>query len=51
MKELSPELLGIIKKKEKATTELKEARNHLPENLFDTVCSMLNRRMQRYLWK
>lgn len=44
MPEKLPEsLLNLIKTGEKITTELKTAKSVLPENLFDSVCSMLNR--------
>lgn len=37
------ELLKIIMKKEKVTTEFKKAKDKLPESLFESICSMLNR--------
>ena len=43
MEKLNNTLLEIIKKKEKTTTEFKEAKNKLPSNLFETICAMLNR--------
>ena len=42
MEKLNNTLLEIIKKKEKTTTEFKEAKNKLPSNLFETICAMLN---------
>ena len=43
MEKLSKNLLEIIQKREKETTELKEATYQLPNSLFETVCAMLNR--------
>ena len=43
MEKLSQNLLEIINKKEKETTEFKKAEYNLPDNLFETVCAMLNR--------
>ena len=43
MEKLSQHLLEIINKKEKETTEFKKAEYCLPDNLFESVCSMLNR--------
>lgn len=37
------ELLNIIKIKESVTTEFKRAKDKLPDCLFESVCSMLNR--------
>ena len=36
-------LLNLIKNGECSTVEFKTAKKKLPENLFETVCSMLNR--------
>ena len=43
MEKLNNNLLDIIRKKENTTTEFKKARNKLPDNLFETICAMLNR--------
>ena len=43
MEKLSQNLLEIINKKEKETTEFKKAEYNLPDNLFETICAMLNR--------
>ena len=43
MEKLNNSLLNIIRKKEKTTTEFKKAQNKLPDNLFETICAMLNR--------
>ena len=43
MEKLSQNLLEIINKKEKKTTEFKKAEYNLPDNLFETICAMLNR--------
>ncbi len=43
MEKITQELLEIINKKEKATTEFKESKNELPKSLFETICAMLNR--------
>ena len=43
MEKINNSLLDIIKKKEKTTTEFKKAKNKLPDNLFETICAMLNR--------
>lgn len=43
MEELSKKLLEIISKKEKETTEFKKAEYSLPDNLFESICAMLNR--------
>lgn len=43
MEKLNDSLLEIIKKKEKTTTEFKKAKSKLPDNLFETICAMLNR--------
>lgn len=43
MEELSKTLLEIIGKKEKETTEFKKAEYNLPDNLFESICAMLNR--------
>lgn len=40
---INEELLNIIKAGEGITTEFKEATNKLSKNLFETVCSFLNR--------
>ena len=43
MEKLSQNLLEILNKKEKETTEFKKAEYNLPDNLFETICAMLNR--------
>ena len=44
MKELIPNNLSqIIKNGESITVEFKEAKKKLPESLFESICSMLNR--------
>lgn len=43
MGRLSQKLLGIISKMEKETTEFKKAEYNLPDNLFESICAMLNR--------
>ena len=43
IEELSNHLLQFIKSEESTTIEFKEAKKNLPSNLFETVCSMLNR--------
>lgn len=43
MEKLSQKLLEIISKKEKETTEFKKAEYNLPDNLFESICAMLNR--------
>ena len=40
---LPESFMKIIKNGECSTVEFKTAKKHLPENLFETVCSMLNR--------
>ena len=45
MEELSKTLLEIIGKKEKETTEFKKAEYNLPDNLFESICAMLNRKV------
>ena len=40
---LSSNLLSIINECESTTVEFKEAKGKLPSNLFETICSMLNR--------
>ena len=40
---LSSHLLQFIQSGESTTIEFKEAKKNLPSNLFETVCSMLNR--------
>lgn len=40
--QISENLLNIIKNGECSTVEFKTAKKKLPENLFETVCSMLN---------
>ena len=41
--ELSSHLLKFISAGESTTVEFKEAKKNLPNNLFETICSMLNR--------
>lgn len=36
-------LLNIIKYGESSSVEFKEAKKSLPSNLFESICSMLNR--------
>lgn len=43
MENIPQSLINIINQKEKATTEFKKGENNLPENLFETICAMLNR--------
>ena len=43
MENIPQNLINIINQKEKATTEFKKGENKLPENLFETICAMLNR--------
>lgn len=43
IEKLNDNLLEIIKKREKTTTEFKRARNKLPDSLFESICAMLNR--------
>lgn len=43
MKKNYNDLLNIIKEKESVTVEFKKAKDTLPDSLFETVCSMLNR--------
>ena len=43
IQELPKELLKIIKSGENAQVEFKKASNKIPDNLFDTICAMLNR--------
>lgn len=43
LEELSNQLLQFIQSGESTTVEFKEAKKKLPSNLFETVCSMLNR--------
>ena len=41
--ELTENLLKIIANGEGTTIEFKEAKNNLPNTLFETICAMLNR--------
>lgn len=43
VEKLNDNLLEIIKKKERTTTEFKKAKNKLPNSLFESICAMLNR--------
>jgi ATP-dependent DNA helicase RecG len=43
IEELPSNLIKVINNGECVTTEFKKARRKLPDNLFDTVCGMLNR--------
>ena len=43
IEQIPENLLNIIKNGECSTVEFKTAKKKLPENLFETVCSMLNR--------
>ena len=41
--QISGNLLKLIKNGECSTVEFKTAKKNLPDSLFETVCSMLNR--------
>lgn len=43
IEKLPNNLLNIIKNGESSTVEFKKATNKLPNNLFETICAMLNR--------
>lgn len=43
IEKLSNHLLQFIESGESITVEFKQAKKNLPSNLFETVCSMLNR--------
>jgi ATP-dependent DNA helicase RecG len=43
VEKITENLIGLIKSGERVTIEYKEAKKTLPSNLFETICSMLNR--------
>ena len=43
VEKISDNLLSIINTEEGLRVEFKEAKNGLPNNLFETICAMLNR--------
>ena len=48
MEELLPNnLFKIIKNGESITVEFKEAKKKLPDSLFESICSMLNRNAEK----
>lgn len=50
IEKINNELINIINEGEGVTTEFKEAKNKLPNNLFETVCAFLNRNGQNHIW-
>lgn len=43
MNQISKNIFKLLNKGESSTIEFKTAKKNLPDNLFETICSMLNR--------
>lgn len=50
MTNIPGQLLELIKKGEKISTEFKEASINLPDSLFETVCAFLNRNGRTHIF-